>query len=358
MADSEHAITSALADYHSNKFKSQNAAADAYGVPRSTFKSRLRGSQSTRISHEHLQRLSHLQEEFLVKWILDEEARGYAPTHARCREMASRILEMNGDHRPLGKLWVPHFIKRNPRVKTVIGKKLEAARASGVSPEIVTNFFSQYSSLQKEYYILAENTYNMDETGVALGVCNNATVLASSASTKVYTKTPENREWVSIIETISAAGSKITPVVIFKGKNLQTSWFSVDSIPDWYYTTSQNGWMSNEIGSWWLQHVFEPKTRPAAGIWRLLILDGHGSHVPTDFQYFAWTHKIYLLYLPAHSSHVLQPLDLAAFSVVKSRYRTLIRELAALDNSISIKKQRFIKYYNRAQQKGLTKIVI
>jgi len=64
--------------------------------------------------------------------------------------------------------------------------------------------------------------------------------------------------------------------------------------------------------------------------------------------------KIHLLYLPAHASHLLQPLDLALFSVVKSRYRDAIRALSALDNAAPIKKERFVVSYNLAREEGLT----
>ncbi|OCK83951.1 hypothetical protein K432DRAFT_289973, partial [Lepidopterella palustris CBS 459.81] len=37
-------------------------------------------------------RLTPLQEELIADWILEEDARGYPPTHARAQEMASRLL--------------------------------------------------------------------------------------------------------------------------------------------------------------------------------------------------------------------------------------------------------------------------
>jgi hypothetical protein len=40
--------------------------------------------------------------------------------------------------------------------------------------------------------------------------------------------------------------------------------------------------------------------------------------------------NIYLLFLPAHCSHVLQPLDLGCFSCLKMVYRALIGEYTAL----------------------------
>ncbi|KAE8871021.1 hypothetical protein PTNB29_01365 [Pyrenophora teres f. teres] len=47
--------------------------------------------------------LRRQQEDFLVQWILEEDARAFPPSHARAREMANRILKMNGDHKPVGK---------------------------------------------------------------------------------------------------------------------------------------------------------------------------------------------------------------------------------------------------------------
>jgi len=69
-------------------------------------------------------------------------------------------------------------------------------------------------------------------------------------------------------------------------------------------------------------------------------------------------HKIHFLYLLAHASHLLQPLDLAPFSVVKSRYRNEIRALSALDDAAPIKKERFVTSYNKAREERLSERVI
>jgi hypothetical protein len=65
----------------------------------------------------------------------------------------------------------------------------------------------------------------MDETGIALGVWTNTQVLASSKNKKAYVQLLEDREWVSIIETVSAAGKKLRCLVIFTGQSLQITWF-------------------------------------------------------------------------------------------------------------------------------------
>lgn len=354
----EAAIQSALRDLNSGVFKSQRQAARAYGIPRSTLQSRLQGCQPHASAHSNQQRLTPEQERFLVEWILEEDTRAQPPSHPRVREMASRILQMNGDHAPLGQLWVPHFIARNPQVASIVGRTIETARTTGAQYEQIRAFLELFERTRIELGIQNEDIWNMDETGVALGVCTNTRVLASSSKKKAYIKSPEDREWVSIVEAISATGVKLQCLVIFKGKHLQTTWFPAQGAPDWLYTTSENGWTSNQIGYEWLQRIFLPNTTPHQGTWRLLILDGHGSHIPVDFMMTCKENNVWLLYLPPHASHVLQPLDLAPFSVVKTKYRSEIRALSALDDAAPIKKERFVVSYNKAREEGLTERVI
>jgi hypothetical protein len=98
----ELAIQSAIADLNSGVFTSQRKAAKAWGVPRSTLQERLHGRQPNAIAHSNQQRLTPEQEHFLVEWILEEDSRAQPPSHPRVREMATRILTMNGDYEPLG----------------------------------------------------------------------------------------------------------------------------------------------------------------------------------------------------------------------------------------------------------------
>jgi hypothetical protein len=83
MDSKETAVKLAIQYYHAGVYKSQRAAAKAYGVPRTTLQDRLKGTPNRATSHQHQQRLSPDQEEFLVQWILNEDARGCAPSHAR-----------------------------------------------------------------------------------------------------------------------------------------------------------------------------------------------------------------------------------------------------------------------------------
>ena len=348
MPVNEETLSKAIADLENGSFTSQRAAALAYGIPRMTLRNRMDGSKPHRVGHENQQRLTPEQEQFLADWIIEQDMQGFPPSHARAREMAVRVLRANRDHQPLGKAWLPKFIKRNPQVASCIGRRIDAARIDGTQPEQIQRFYDLFQRTQARHNILQENTWNMDEHGIALGVCTNSQVLAAAGKKRTYVKSPENREWVSIVETINPMGTTIRPLVIFKGNNPQTSWFT-NSIPNWLYATSENGWTSNSHGLNWLLSIFLPETKPINGIHRMLILDGHGSHTDIDFLWNCFINKVHLVFLPAHSSHVLQPLDLGTFSPLKGRYRSEIAKLSYLDDAAPVKKVRFVKCYDRAR---------
>lgn len=220
MDQREQTIQSAIEALESGVYTSQRAAAKAYNVPRATLMDRMKGRTTRRESHQHRQRLAPVQEQILVEWILDLDSLGYPPSHARAREMATRILRLNGDEDALGSHWLNSFMKRNPRVSSCIGKPIEAARIQNTDPEILAAFFELFQRVQSTHNVRPSNTYNMDETGIGLGICTNTRVLAKLGKKSTYVQAPQNREWVSIVETVSAVGQAIQPLVIFKGKEV------------------------------------------------------------------------------------------------------------------------------------------
>ena len=85
----------------------------------------------------------------------------------------------------------------------------------------------------------------------------------------------------------------------------------------------------------------------------MLVMDGHDSHIAIEFLWLCKQNDVQLVFLPSHSSHLLQPLDLAVFSSMKAHYRTAIAELSYLDDAAPVKKKRFIKAYSQARTKAL-----
>jgi hypothetical protein len=71
----------------------------------------------------------------------------------------------------------------------------------------------------------------------------------------------------------------------------------------------------------WLEQVFQRATKEKAlRDYRLLIIDGHGSHLTMDFINYCDSHRIILAIIPPHSTHTLQPLDVVMFKSLSSAY--------------------------------------
>ena len=81
-----------------------------------------------------------------------------------------------------------------------------------------------------------------------------------------------------------------------------------------YFSVSPSGWTNNDLGVAWLKQVFDPATQEKAQRnFRLLILDGHGSHVTKAFIDYCDENKILVLVYPPYATYMLQPLDVLCF---------------------------------------------
>ncbi|KAI8410901.1 hypothetical protein FOFC_07495 [Fusarium oxysporum] len=285
-------------------------------------------------------------EEHLKRWILRQEALGYAPTHAQVRAIASSVLKQQGDHKPLGRKWSSHFVERHLAVKANLGRRTDWKRINAATPDNIRHLFNLYETVS---WIPPRRRYNADEGGIIEGQGINGLVIGSSQENPnaVPVKMINARTWTPIVECISALGLALNPLAIFKAKTKH---------PGWHVTFSENGWTSNDIAVEWLGKVFLPPTQPenpADG--RLLIVDGHGSHTSDEFMTMCYLNNVHLLFFPAHTSHVLQPLDLSCFSSLKTAYRRLVGEHTALTDTTKVGKVNFLEFYAKAREIGLRK---
>src|SRR5436309_964019 len=85
------------------------------------------------------------------------------------------------------------------------------------------------------------------------------------------------------------------------------------------FACNTKGWTSNTHGFEWLRKYFEPVTREKAnGQMCMLICDGHDSHISAAFIYHCMQNDIVLLLLLSHSLHLMQPLDVGIFGLLKT----------------------------------------
>src|SRR5450432_4849979 len=133
-----------------------------------------------------------------------------------------------------------------------------------------------------------------------------------------------------------------------------STWYTEDLPLDWTIRVSVNGWTDDKLGLIWLQNVFEKHTAPQTkGVYRLLILDGYGSHGTPEFDLFAKEHSIITLCMPPHSSHLLQPLNVGCFVVLKRLYGQQVQNL--MRNRVThIDKPNFLEAYHNAHKETMS----
>ena len=109
---------------------------------------------------------------------------------------------------------------------------------------------------------------------------------------------------------------------------------------------SENGWTTDELGLEWLKHFNKYTESCTTGVYRLLILDGYGSHGTPEFDQYCTENRIISLCMLAHTSHLLQPLDVSCFSPLKTAYGHEVGELAR-QGVFHIDKDEFLDIYPR-----------
>jgi hypothetical protein len=361
--DREDSIQRALQDLETGKLKTVYAASRFHKVPRSTLIYRRNGGQSRHHAHAMQQACTPEEEEALVSWVQRWSGQGFPIRHYMLRAMAKHlILSRICDSRRntvsaflTSHNWPTRFIKRHSHLETVIATTMDRPRHTACTSETFNEWFSRFHDHYSKYKPDLEDIYNIDETGFSMGESEKAYVIIDRQHRSMgHAIEGAKGQWTTVIECISAAGISIPPYVIFKGKHIQSNWFQQEAPKEWMIATSPKGWTNNGLALNWLQRHFEPHTQPyGKNKYRFLILDGHGSHLTPEFQEFCREHRIILLCLPPHTSHLLQPLDVSVFSSLKHWYRCAIDTCLRLGSS-RIQKAEFIQIYAEIRLKALT----
>ncbi|OOQ87818.1 hypothetical protein PEBR_16629 [Penicillium brasilianum] len=92
LAEQEGKILLALSDLQEGRIQSIRAAATLYAIPRSTLQARSDGRLSRVDIPPNGRKLTQLEEDSLVQWIISMDERGAAPRKATVREMANILL--------------------------------------------------------------------------------------------------------------------------------------------------------------------------------------------------------------------------------------------------------------------------
>jgi hypothetical protein len=206
----EGRLSLAIASFQNNRFQTKRALAAAFDVPESTLRTRLQGVQPKHETTSVNLRLSSVEEQSLIDWILSLDRRGFPPHIIDVRRMADTLLASRGQNPPpppVGKCWASRFVSRQSELQTKWNRKLHSQRARCEDPVRISAWFKLMEDTRSAYGIVEADMFNFDETGFMMGVASTSKVVTSSDKVgRATVVQPGNREWVTTIECINASG--------------------------------------------------------------------------------------------------------------------------------------------------------
>ena len=334
-------------------------ASRIYNIPATSLRNHLWGTTSGR--HRGIcPSLKEDEENKLVDFIFKMQDIGYplTPTDLRvnvAQATQARQTPWSASGLP-GSGWLRGFRRRHPEISLRKSQELAVARARNMCPTIVASFYANLEYLYTTYNYPESHIWNCDESGVQATKNGGATVLAKRGSKLVNSITPDQREHISVLSCINAAGGKIPNFYIVKGK-----YFTANHIagcePGAVMGVQHNAWMTKFLFESWIPHFLRvlgkgPGVSPTNR--HLLIVDGHTSHVTIEVTKTCMQYGIDIVTLPSHTSHALQPLDRTCFAPFKAAFRRIRDDWIRDRQNKKVSKSMLCEWTSKALGQALT----
>ena len=197
--------------------------------------------------------------------------------------------------------------------------------------------------------------FNCDESGFEFEAINKIVAAARGAKHVPRVSNGQHKK-VTVLVCASAAGNSIPPMFIFKSPSGGVpNGIQEGSPAGTLFAGQKSGWIEKDLFLQWFKELFLkciPPERPV-----LLLVDGHKAHVTAELIETATANKVLVFCLPAHSSHLLQPLDLSLFGPLK---RGWVQACAAFSHVTCtvINQRNFAKIFNIAWSSSVTPDII
>ena len=206
---------------------------------------------------------------------------------------------------------------------------------SKVEPMEEKRYTVQFSRIHYHYQILETFTsinqvpsaffINFDEEGHEPFEDSKSEKVVSPKAQKTpsYYPVPRKGNRSTFLGCITGDGRFIKPIIITKRKTFSEQLLTLGITPEnIMLETSQTGYITTEIFNKWLDQAFVPyiqKRRDElnySGV-GVVICDGFSAHITDHFFEVCDKMNLEVFFLPSHSSHITQPLDLGIFAAHK-----------------------------------------
>ncbi|XP_065675800.1 uncharacterized protein LOC124807481 isoform X2 [Hydra vulgaris] len=268
-----------------NKEMSINQASKHFRCDRRALSKRVNGELSVDSHPGRKTVLTSQQEKELSECLILMADWGWGFTRGEVKDLIQDFLKTNSidtpfiDSRP-SKDWLHAFLQRNPKITPRKTEHLSNSRNHAENPETIKIWFDLVEKTLKNAGIinLPSQIFNSDESGFITDPKEQIVLAKRGASRVSQSIGGSGREQITVNCACSASGHILPPYIIYKGKNLYMDW--VKGGPDGaVYTTSSKGWMECPHFLEWFQSIFLMYTKHLANRPRVLIFDGHISHI-------------------------------------------------------------------------------
>ena len=165
---------------------------------------------------------------------------------------------------------------------------------------------------------------NFDEEGhEGFQDAKSEKVVSPKKEKPVYYPIPRNNNRSTFLGCITGDGYYVKPLIITKRKTFTPELINLGITPDKVMLASNDsGFITTEIFNKWLEHEFSKyiKNRRQQLSYEgvgVILCDGFSAHISNYFFETCDALNMQVFFLPSHSSHLTQPLDLGIFSAHK-----------------------------------------
>lgn len=318
---SNETLQKCLDDIRSGRH-TQTSASQAYNIPRSTIKNKLKDVFNKKPGRPTV--LSEDQEKAFEEHIFKMAEFGFPLTELDLRFIVKGYFDKIGRAVPQFKNnlpgidWVRAFRKRNPKLTVRECSNIKTVRAA-VDEDVIKKYFNNITDSIKN--VPPENLWNYDETNLRDDPGTNKVICKRGVKylERVMNST---KTCTSIMMCGNAVGEMLSPYVVYKSEHLWSTW--TEGGPEGCrYNRTKNGWFDMTTFEDWFFSCLLPKLKKQKGI-KVLIGDNLSSHINTEVIKACEKYDIRFVCLPAHSSHLTQPLDVAYFAPMKSMWRKIL----------------------------------
>lgn len=260
--------------------------------------------------------LTENQEIELCSWVLARRDRKLAVTPQNVKDRAKSIKP---DFAASDK-WLQGFFRRHNlslRTPTVSTSKLYTREE--LCKEL-DNFWTAIMTGRQNHSIPVKFIGNMDEVAIYYEVPARKVVQKRGSKTVVVKTSGSSRSRVTVILAVMADGTKLPPMIIFKGKTTACVKNIIVSPRVAHIAFQENAWNNHSLTEQWFDKVWHHHVGDNQN---LLVWDEFGGHKKFQASKRHQFSKTHIVMIPPACTPIVQPLDVSINKSFKHHYRAI-----------------------------------